>query len=281
MSRERRWRLATLVVAMLGVAGLVVAYLLIRPERVVRTEQYAAPVASQDDLSQAAQLRVFFAHQSVGFNLLDAMPALYQDAGLAPPVIVESAEALTGPRIQHVVIGENGDPLGKLAEFDALLRGGIADTIDVAVFKFCYVDFHEGDDVVPVFEAYRDTMAALEADYPDVTFVYATVPLTTERGPLGRLKGRLGRGDRLGPEHNVVRQELNALILAEYGSSGRLLDLAALQSTDASGNRAVRSYEGQEYYSMVTAWSSDPGHLNPTGAAMAASAFLATLVDVG
>lgn len=185
MSRQRRWRLAVLVAAVLGVAGFAIAYTLIRPERVIRNETYAVPVASTDQLAELARTRVFFAHQSVGRNLLDAIPAMYEEAGLAAPEIVESSEALPGPGIQHVTIGQNGDPLGKIAEFDRLIRGGIGDQVDVAVFKFCYVDFHEGDDVTEVFTAYRDTMAQLEADYPDVTFVYATVPLTTERGPLG------------------------------------------------------------------------------------------------
>lgn len=199
MSSQRRWRLAVLAVAILGVAGLAIAYTLIRPERVVRQEAYAVPVASTDQLRELARTRVFFAHQSVGVNILDAVPGLYEEAGLEAPAIVESDQIESGPRIQHVRIGTNGDPLGKIAQFDALMRSGIAAETDVAVFKFCYVDFHDGDDVTEVFTTYRDTMAALEADFPDVTFIYATVPLTTERGPLGRVKGRLGEGTTSGP----------------------------------------------------------------------------------
>jgi hypothetical protein len=178
-----------------------------------------------------------------------------------------------------VNIGENGDPLGKLVEFDLVIRGGVGDVVDVAVFKFCYVDFHEGDDVDEIFDAHRSTLAALERDYPDVTFVYTTVPLTTERGPLGRVKGRLGMGDNLGPEHNVVREQLNSKIRAEYVDSGRLFDIAAIQSSNSEGERVLRTFGGSEYYAMEGSLSSDPGHLNTAGAALVAGALVATVTD--
>jgi hypothetical protein len=273
-------------VAGVVVVGLVSGYVLARPEsKVLRTEAYDVASATPDQLERLARLRIFFGHQSVGGNILGATPDVFAAAGVAAPEIVESEKAVaSGPLILHSYIGRNGDPLGKLAEFDRIIRSGVGDSVDVAVFKFCYVDVHEGDDIDALFAAYRDTLAALERDYPDVTFLYLTVPLTTEfGGPFERAKRRvkdlLGRENIFVPAHNVAREELNALIRAEFGDSGRFFDIAAVQSTGADGNRQVRSHGGSVYFAMEDVLASDPGHLNSGGGAIVASAFLATVAD--
>lgn len=278
----------TLVGGLAGVAaaGLIAAYLLTRPSSSVVAKEPGQQVsATPDELREVSGLRVYFGHQSVGDNMIAALPAVYGAASLAAPEVVQSTDpaAADGPVFQHAYVGENGDPLGKIAAFDSAIRGGLGDVVDVAAFKFCYVDFHSGDDVEQVFEAYRDTMAALEREYPDVTFVYSTVPLTTERDATGRAKDRikriLGRHVEIAPEHNVVREQLNQLIRAEYADSGRLFDIAAVQSTSESDVRTLRSHDGSTYYAMEDHLASDPGHLNPDGATIVASAFLATIAQ--
>jgi hypothetical protein len=269
------------------VVGLVSGYVLARPEsKLLRTEAYDVASATPAQLERVANLRMFFGHQSVGGNILSATPDVFAAAGVAGPEIVESEDpaAAFGPVILHSSIGRNGDPLGKIAEFDRVIRSGMGDSVDVATFKLCYVDIRAGDDINTVFEAYRDTLSALERDYPDVTFLYVTVPLTTEfGGPLERAKRRvkdiLGRDNRFVPAHNVAREEFNALIRAEFGDSGRLFDIAAVQSTGVHGNRQVRSHAGSVYFAMEDVHASDPGHLNPDGGAIVASAFLATVAD--
>ncbi|WP_210438699.1 hypothetical protein [Nocardioides xinjiangensis] len=243
-------------------------------------DPFETPDATSADLEDVAGHRVFFGHKSVGYNILDALPRLYEERGVAAPKVVESREAPLEPAIVHTPIGENGHPLEKIAEFDRIMRDGMADAVDVAIVKLCYVDFREGRvDVEEVFTAYRDTLAGLSRDYPGTSFVAATSPLTTERGPLGKVKAALGRGDTLGPEHNVVRERFNALMRAEYTEPGTLFDIAAIQSTDASGARVSYERDGEHYYAMEQAYASDPGHLNPDGAEVAASAFVAVLAD--
>lgn len=133
--------------------------------------------------------------------------------------------------------------------------------------------------VVPtaVFAAYRDTFHALQDEFPDVAFIAATVPLTTERGPLGRVKASPGRGDKLGPEHNVVREQFSSMVHAEYASTGRLFDIASVQSTSSDGTRVAGRHDGNFHYAMDKAYASDPGHPNPDGARVAASAMAAVL----
>ena len=273
-----RKRLLTLV-GVVGVAGLVAlgAVLWVKP---ADGEEFTTPRASEDDLRAVSESSVYFAHKSVGYNIVDALPHVFEEAGVAAPGIVESKETPDGPTFVHAANGENGDPLGKIRLFDETMRSGMAGTVDAAVLKLCYVDFREGRvDVEEVFAAYRDTLAALRRDYPGTAFIAATAPLTTERGPAGKVRAALGRGDTLGPEHNVVREQFNALVRAEYAGSGELFDIAAVQSTTAEGERVAYERDGKRYYAMDEAYASDPGHLNAEGGAVAASAFLAVLAD--
>lgn len=273
---RRIWPGVISAVGLLGVVG----FLLARPESGVG-ERYDVVLASPAQLEEASELTIFFGHQSVGRNLLAALPQVYAAEGLAAPRIVESEEPLAGPAFQHTNIHRNQDPLGKITAFDRILRSGVGDAVDVAVLKLCYVDFHEGDDIDQLFETYRSTLAALEHDYPEVTFLHSTVPLTTDRGIRGRAEDRinrlLGRGTRLGVEHNVVREQYNAKLRQAYGNSGRLFDIAAIQSTRPDGTRIRGSLGGRTFYSMAGEHASDSGHLNPDGAALAVSALLATV----
>lgn len=277
---RRKWLAIGICVAAVGAAS---AYFLMRPpSTVVREEAYLIPAATESQLEQSANLRVFFGHQSVGANLLDAVPAVYASTGLSAPEIFvsEKPQVSSGGYLQHTFIGRNGDPLGKIAEFDRIMRGGVANEVDAAALKLCYADFHSGDDTKTVFDAYRSTLAALQRDYPDVTFVYMTTPLTTEQGIKSWVKGRLGLNAPHGPEHNVAREDFNAMIRAEFADTGRLFDVAAIQSTAPDGSRQVRNYSGTDYYAMEEELSKDAGHLNSAGSAIAASAFLHTLASV-
>ncbi len=138
------------------------------------------------------------------------------------------------------------------------MRGGMGRQVDVALMKFCYVDITTGTDVDALFARNRDTMGALERDFPNVTFIHVTVPLTTVSG---------------GQAENVARERLNALIRGEY--AGRhLFDLAAIESTKPDGTRVSGRYDNQGYFALYDGYASDVGHLNAVGSKIAATAFL-------
>ena len=233
-----------------------------------------------EDLTAAARTKVFFGHQSVGMNVLDAVPGVYADLGLkAPPI--EQGRTEAGPEggfIAHQFIGENEKPLLKIDDFDRTMRGGMGRQVDVALMKFCYVDITTSTDVDALFAKYRDTMAALERDFPNVTFIHATVPLTTEPSLSLKLKTGLGVSDRFSWPENVARERLNALIRREY--AGRhLFDLAAIESTKPDGTRVSGRHENQEYFALYDGYASDLGHLNAVGAKIAATAFLEAIAQ--
>lgn len=244
------------------------------------TADGAASDITAAELTKLARTRVFFGHQSVGQNVLDAVPAVFAAHGVqAPPMKERRTE--TGPQggfIADAYIGENEKPLLKIQDFAAQLRGGMGKEVDVALMKFCYIDIMVDTDVDALFTTYRDTIAALEREFPGVTFVKVTVPLTTDPGVLGRLKTRLGGSDRFGRGENVARERLNALIRREYAQD-HLFDLAAIESTRPDGTRNAGQAAGRQYFSLHDGYASDLGHLNTDGAKRAATALAKVVAE--
>ena len=183
--------------AVVAVVALVVA--------LTAVQGNVASAIATADLTAVAHTRVFFGHQSVGMNVLNAVPGVYADNGVSAPPIEQgrTEPGAKGGFIAHQFIGENGKPLLKLEDFDRTMRGGMGRQVDVALMKFCYVDITTSTDVDALFARFRDTMGALERDFPNVTFIHVTAPLTIVSG---------------GQAENVARERLNALIRGEYAS---------------------------------------------------------------
>lgn len=268
-------RVMTFAVVALSITALAGGYVFVRNNP--SADPYHPPSASSEDLTRVSDARVLFAHQSVGGNVLGGIPAVYAAHDLPAPEFVELSEAESQDSLVHLRIGENGDPLGKIEAFDSLIRDGLGDELDVAILKLCYADVHEGTDIDAIFTAYRSTLAALQQDYPDVTFVAATVPLQVKRGPLGTAKALVGHGDHLGPEHNALREQLNARLRAEYADTNVFFDIASIESTTRDGDRVTGRYDGGLYFALDKAYAKDPGHLNEAGAGLAAESFLAVI----
>lgn len=231
----------------------------------IRSTPATAGPTAESLLERAAKVRVFFGHMSVGENILSGISALSAgEPGVGPHVtpfaldgalpVVPASGALV-----HTSIGQNGDPLGKLANFDRVLRAGLAEQVDVAVLKFCYIDINADTDVEALAREYRSTLAALERDYPSVTFLHSTAPLMAPpSGIRDRVKSWLGKDD------NVARERYSALIREAYDPD-RIFDIAAIEGTDPDGKRSPALYSG---------YTTDGGHLNETGSALVADAFL-------
>lgn len=255
------------------------AFFMLRPEPVTRTEPYRVAQATTADLQSVSAARVFFAHQSIGGNILDELPDVYRSAQLDGPTMVTHGKALPESVgfLVHTLIGTNGDPLGKIAEFDRLMRFGLANQVDVAVLKLCYVDFSAETDVNAVFASYKATMTSLASAYPNLRLVYATVPLMADRDLFGRVKALLGRGQEYDPAHNAARERYNALVRAEYATSGRLFDVAAVEAVGRGDTLTYRASSVGEFLAMDSALTSDGAHLNHDGAKLVARNWLSVV----
>jgi hypothetical protein len=233
---------------------------------------------SKADLERAGRTRVFFGHQSVGMNILQGVPGVFSAQGVPVPPIQDrrTMADTSGGFIAQTPIGQNTDPLQKIQDFDSVIRSGLGSQLDVAVLKFCYIDVAPGTDVDALFATYRNTLAALQRDYPQVTFVKVTVPLTTRPPLLSRLKQAVRGDDSYGATANVARERLNELIRKEYAGD-HLFDLAAVESTAPDGSRVSGRSGGRPYFALADSYAADSGHLNADGSNRAATAFLAAV----
>lgn len=274
-----------------GIAGGVVLISAVIVGAMVLTQQaepapgqaYAVARPGTEDLARVAASRVFFAHQSVGQNVLDGLPGLYEGSSVRAPSVADVQSAAPGPGIRDVLIGVNGDPLGKIADFDRMIRSGAGQDVDVALLKLCYLDITESTDVVRVFNTYRDTLRQLQEDFPEIRFVAVTVPLTTERTWKRRIKAIIGKDPALGPRDNVARERMNALIRAQFEPPA-LFDLAAVESSRDDGTRVAFTRQANTYYSLNPEYSSDGSHLNEKASKLTAGAFvhaISTSMSVG
>lgn len=216
---------------------------------------------TEQDLRSVAAMKSYFGHQSVGGNILGAIPAVFSDHGVTAPPVLEAPATVTGGAVLHNLIGQNGNPQSKINAFASSLQG-IGHEVDVAFMKFCYVDVTAGTNVASLFASYREGMTTLKSEYPNVAFLHVTVPLTTDS-----------------PADNVAREKYNALIRGQYSDSGRLFDLAAIESTRPDGSRVSGTYGGDTYFSLYPGYASDDGHLNTRGAKTAASGLLDVIAE--
>lgn len=275
MSAVRRRRSRALTAAGAALALAVVGLLWWRATGPAEGDIKETVMPSRDELRTVAHTRVLFGHNSVGMNIIDGLGEVYERAGLAPPHVVstDGNEPLPhGGVLGHAYVGTNGDPLGKLAAFEKLMDGPAGEDVGVALVKLCYVDVVAGTDAEEVFDAYARTMADLEERHPDVVFLYTTVPLTADppRTVKELVKRLLGRGDT-GPADNPVRERYNDLVRKRYAGTGRLFDIAALESTAAGSPQRRTTRSGATYHVLHRAFTSDGGHLNRLGSQAAAA----------
>jgi hypothetical protein len=235
---------------------------------------------TMESLKSLSEKKIFFGHQSVGWNIIDGLKEIAREKGWAGFTFVETRTPRTAPGFYHCTIGQNGDPLGKIKDFESIIRGGMGDRVDIALMKFCYVDFGPETDSEAVFSEYRATMNRLEAEYPKVTFVRVTVPLCVdapEKGLKASIMHLLGKVD-WSVASNVARERINSLIRADCSKNNRpLYDLALSESTSAQGVRIEIKHGGKTYYALRDEYTTDGGHLNAQGQMGAALSMMNSL----
>ena len=227
------------------------------------------------DLQQVGAARVYFGHQSVGGNILSGLAELQRQLD-RPAIRVAELGALDANDGQgvllHTAVGANGQPDSKCEDFRQVLQR-LQGNVDVALFKFCYIDFDDRSDAAAIFATYARTMDALQQQYPDVVFIHVTAPLrTVDRGPGVWVRELLGKRNRA-KYANAARNEFNRLLRERYASDP-IFDLAASMSTYPDGRRESFRLDGKEYQSLVPAYTDDGGHLNALGAPYVAADFV-------
>lgn len=237
----------------------------------------SASALPDEVVEKVARRRVFFGHQSVGANILEGV------AGLTSGKLIiregRTADALASPGLVHTFLGQNEAPRTKIADFESALDA-LGGRVEIAFFKFCYVDFEARTDVEQLFAEYLAAMNRLRAKYPAVTFVHLTVPLTVvPQGAKAWLKKTVTRQAPWGTRENAVRHRFNTLLRTRL-EGHPLFDLAALESTHSDGTAVRYQLDGQQLPSLAPEYSDDGQHLNPVGGRQVAAALLTFLAGL-
>jgi len=201
-----------------------------------------------EDLKVLQKKRIFFGHQSVGANILEGLREIEKQHG----IILQIDDSL---------IGVNGDPGSKCEDFIRQMEIRAADT-DIALMKFCYIDFDRTTDLRKLLNLYITTLETLQAEYPGVLFIPATAPLTTRpaawRRVVKTILGRSGAASEISEKRNLF----NELVKRHYASRV-VFDIAGVESGNGT--------------SLLEEYSDDGSHLNHHGREVSAENLIHTL----
>lgn len=223
--------------------------------------------------------KIYFGHQSVGNNIIEGL----KDWGRQKPEVklriirLQDSYKIDSPGLYQASIGKNDYPRSKIDAFVAAMRQGIGNSADIAFFKFCFVDITAGTNVPELFDYYVEKMALLKQEYPKMTFVHFTVPLL-RRNQIsfkGYIKKLLGKSDGFfNDSNNIRRNEFNKLMREKYHGEEPVFDLAGIESAYPDGRRCTFTKNGKIYYSFVSDYTDDGGHLNGKGRGFVAEQLL-------
>jgi disulfide oxidoreductase YuzD len=237
---------------------------------------------SASSWEKLAQKKIYFGHQSVGFNIIDGINDVMKEHSGINVNIVETADESNFKvgLLAHSRVGKNVDPKSKITEFANFIDSGIGKKADAAALKFCYVDITAGTNANNVFNVYSDSILQLKAKYPDMIIIHFTNPLTQRQTGLKTwIKKVIGRPIG-GVDDNIKRNEYNEMLIKLYEGKEPIFDIAKIQSTFPDGTRCSFSKDGKTYYSMVPEYTTDGGHLNETGRKKVAEQFLILLANL-
>lgn len=236
-----------------------------------------------------SQERILFGHQSVGTNIIKGIRDIINDNPQIKLNIIENSHPseIPTPGFIHFKVGENTDPQSKIDDFIKIFKEEVDPQLDLAFFKFCYVDFSEKTDVSQIFNAYKKTMDTLALSFPKTKFIHVTVPLkvdpknsnTWRTGAKIFLKRILHKPlDEL--IVNKQRNEFNELLKDTYSGKAPIFDLAGIEATFPNGKQQVFSNNGKQYFSLVSDYTNDGGHLNEIGRKVVAAKLLVLLTGL-
>ena len=159
------------------------------------------------------------------------------------------------------------------------MDSGIGNKVEIAFFKFCYIDVVESTGVDNVFNYYVLIMDSLQKQYPKVKFVHVSVPLrTVDKSLKARLKRFFGK-KVWGDQDAINRMYYNTKVVEKYGKN-MLFDLAKFESIRLSGEENNDMLKGNKVSSLVPEYTYDGGHLNDCGKSIISKELLLFLVDL-
>jgi hypothetical protein len=239
------------------------------------------------DSTSAAKLRsakIFFGHRSVGFNIIKGLEDIFKEKPNLKLNLLEIDKPME-PKSEwqfiHAKLGENSKPLSKINDFANYMSKGIGNNVDIAFFKFCFVDIHLKTNIQELFEEYKSQIKKIKKEYPDTQIVHLTVPLYQKKTTAKTFLKRLIKRKVVWEYDIIVKQnQYNDLIRKEYSDIDPIFDIAELESTLPDGRRTSFKRNKKIYYSLAPEYTNDGGHLNLIGRKRVAEQLLILLAEL-
>ena len=272
------------------VAAMVVCLLICFSVIRMRKQPHKVPLRRISDVPRhywavLAEKKIFFGHQSVGFNIIDGLKDVMKEHDYITLNIVETNDPANfdQPIFAHARVGHNLDPTSKINAFRDIMDNGVGNKADIAFFKFCYVDVMRDSEPKQIFNQYTGAMNELSRRYSQTTFLHVTVPVrsvsrSAKKVAKSFIKKLIGRPGVF--EDNVKRWEYNALLNDAYGKQQKFFDLALTETVSLNGFRAYMKKGDQKVFIMLPQYTTDGGHLNEEGRKIVAEQLLIVLAEL-
>jgi hypothetical protein len=229
--------------------------------------------------------KIFFGHQSVGYNIMDRIADIINERDDIKLNVIESREVsvFDRPVFAHLQVGKNMDPVSKIKSFIDVMDSGVGAKVDIAFFKFCYVDIMRNSDPEKIFNLYSTALRELKERYPETKFLHVTVPLRStpkgiERNLKQSIKLLIGKPGVL--DDNIKRERYNELLTDAYSKTEPLFDLALIETVNPDGFRCYAVKGEEKVHVMASEYTEDGGHLNSRGSKKVAEQLLICLAEI-
>lgn len=255
-----------------------------------RTDTNAVTLPSIDDIpreywARLAERKIFFGHQSVGYNIIDGIEDVLNERDYIKLNIVETRDPaeFDRPIFAHSQVGRNTDPVSKIESFTNIMDAGVGNKVDIAFFKFCYVDVMRDSDPRKILDRYSAAIEDMEGRYPQTRFLHVTTPIcSVPKGARRNLKQSvkllIGKPGVL--DDNLMRLRYNKLLNDAYCETGSVFDLALIESVRPGGFRCYAAKGAEKVYVTVPEYTEDGGHLNGQGRKRTAEQLLIMLAEM-
>jgi hypothetical protein len=274
----------TVILAVVTAVGLLLVYF---AKTKLRFEQRTVHLPKISDVpverwSKLAEEKILFGRQSVGYNIVQGLEDIIRQDDRIKLNIVETSSTFDfeKPVFVYAQVGQNTQPLSKIESFSDILKNGGGEKLDIAFLKFCYADITHDSNHLEIFEKYKAAISDMEQRYPRVRFLHFTVPLTSpaKRSVKGFAKLLLMKPAET--DDNFKREQYNELVRDTYGKTGRVFDLAFIESVGPDGLPCYVDRGGQQIPFMALEYTDDGGHLNEKGRKAVAEQLLIKLSEV-
>lgn len=243
-------------------------------KKMIENEKYQILNFNNSKLTNLFKRKFYFGHMSVGYNIIEGIKDIINEHSSIDLNIVETNNSndFNKPIFAHSKIGKNMDPKSKIDDFVNFMKNGVGEKVEIAFFKFCYVDFSSDTNVENLFSYYSSAMNVLKKKYPQVKFIHFTVPLSTYKKMNFKEKVKDFIKAAIGKEtdkekhfkNNIERNMFNEILRKHYNEKV-LFDLAKLQSTHPDGKKEKFARNGTDFFALVPDYTFDGGHLNNLG----------------